>query len=116
MWSIWFLNTFIRLSDYFFDSSDSSHADPHTSHTSPSLSRADERIAAEDPGALDYALRYPGAILVFVIGLTYAVIAPLILPFAVAFFGVGLAVMKYQVRDARGERGAESYLTSRVEK
>ncbi len=68
-------------------------------HANPlSFSIPDERIAAEDPGALDYALCYPGAILVFVIGLTYAIIAPLILPFAVAFFGVGLAVMKYQVR------------------
>jgi hypothetical protein len=35
--------------------------------------------------------------MIFIIGLTYSVIAPLVLPFVVAFFGFGYLVMKYQL-------------------
>lgn len=40
---------------------------------------------------------YPQAILIFTIGITYSIIAPLILPFTTLYFGIAYLVYKYKV-------------------
>jgi hypothetical protein len=50
------------------------------------------------PGDLGYATRIPGDMLVFTIVLCYSVIAPLIIPFGVVYFGLGWLVLRNQVR------------------
>lgn len=49
------------------------------------------------PGDLGYATRIPGDMLIVTIVLCYSVIAPLILPFGVAYFGIGWVVLRNQV-------------------
>lgn len=49
------------------------------------------------PGDLGYATRVPGDMLIVTIVLCYSVIAPLILPFGVAYFGIGWVVLRNQV-------------------
>ena len=50
------------------------------------------------PGDLGYATRIPGDMLVITIALCYSVIAPLIIPFGVVYFGLGWLVLRNQVR------------------
>ncbi|KAJ3024087.1 hypothetical protein HKX48_007268 [Thoreauomyces humboldtii] len=45
--------------------------------------------------SINYGIAYPVPILVFCIGLTYAPVAPLILPFCALFFGIAWFVYKY---------------------
>ncbi|KAL3833674.1 hypothetical protein ACJIZ3_008410 [Penstemon smallii] len=49
------------------------------------------------PGDLGYATRVPGDLLVFTVVLCYSVIAPLIIPFGVVYFGLGWLVLRNQV-------------------
>lgn len=53
-------------------------------------------INAEKPPVEKYGTVYPQDLLVFTIGSTYAVIAPLILPFATIFFALAYIVHRYQ--------------------
>lgn len=46
---------------------------------------------------INYGIVYPIPMLIFVIGLIYAPIAPIILPFCAIFFGIGYFVYKYMV-------------------
>ncbi|KAJ6314553.1 hypothetical protein OIU78_018100 [Salix suchowensis] len=48
------------------------------------------------PGDLGYATRIPGDMLVITIALCYSVIAPLIIPFGVVYFGLGWLVLRNQ--------------------
>ncbi|GAB4840659.1 CSC1-like protein erd4 [Ancistrocladus abbreviatus] len=48
------------------------------------------------PGDLGYATRSPGDMLIFTIVLCYSVIAPLIIPFGVVYFGLGWLVLRNQ--------------------
>ena len=49
------------------------------------------------PKSFRYATRVPGDMLVLTITLCYAVIAPLILVFAIIYFGLGWLLMRNQV-------------------
>lgn len=49
------------------------------------------------PGDLGYATRFPGDMLIITIVLCYSVIAPLIIPFGVVYFGLGWLVLRNQV-------------------
>ncbi|KAI3455962.1 hypothetical protein Pfo_012625 [Paulownia fortunei] len=49
------------------------------------------------PGDLGYATRVPGDMLIVTIVLCYSVIAPLIIPFGVLYFGLGWLVLRNQV-------------------
>ena len=49
------------------------------------------------PGPLPYGTQVPNALLVALLGLVYAPIAPVLLPFAALFFLIGAAVWRYQV-------------------
>ena len=49
------------------------------------------------PGPLSYGTQVPNALLVALLGLVYAPIAPVLLPFAALFFVIGAAVWRYQV-------------------
>lgn len=49
------------------------------------------------PGDFGYATRVPGDMLIITIVLCYSVIAPLIIPFGVVYFGLGWLVLRNQV-------------------
>ena len=64
--------------------------------------KTDEEIKeAWAPKSFKYAIRVPGDMLVLTISLSYAVIAPLILVFAVVYFGLGWLFMRNLVRPLR---------------
>uniref|UniRef100_A0A5B6ZDY0 CSC1-like protein ERD4 n=2 Tax=Davidia involucrata TaxID=16924 RepID=A0A5B6ZDY0_DAVIN len=52
---------------------------------------------AWSPGDLGYATRFPGDMLIITIVLCYSVIAPIIVPFGVLYFGLGWLVLRNQV-------------------
>lgn len=56
-----------------------------------------ELKAAWAPGDLSYGTRFPNDMLVFTVVLCYSVIAPIILPFGVLYFGLGWVVLRNQV-------------------
>ena len=58
----------------------------------------DEVRAAWSPGDLGYNTRLPNDMLIVTIVLCYSVIAPLIIPFGVAYFALGWLIAKNQVR------------------
>jgi hypothetical protein len=49
------------------------------------------------PGPLQYGTQVPNALLVALLGMVYAPIAPILLPFAALFFVIGAPVWRYQV-------------------
>ncbi|XP_057947966.1 CSC1-like protein ERD4 [Malania oleifera] len=55
-----------------------------------------ERKEAWFPGDFGYGTRVPGDMLIVTIVLCYSVIAPLIIPFGVAYFGLGWLVLRNQ--------------------
>lgn len=63
------------------------------------LKTEEEISEAALPGAMDYLSLVPNDLLTVTLGLCYAVLAPLILPFAVAYFAFSWAIMKNQVRE-----------------
>ncbi|PIA30024.1 hypothetical protein AQUCO_05700019v1 [Aquilegia coerulea] len=56
----------------------------------------DEVREAWAPGDINYATRVPNDLLIVTIVLCYSVIAPIIIPFGVAYFGVGWLVLRNQ--------------------
>ncbi|XP_051128196.1 CSC1-like protein ERD4 [Andrographis paniculata] len=56
-----------------------------------------EEIEAWAPGDLGYATRIPADMLIVMIVFCYSVIAPLIIPFGVVYFGLGWLVLRNQV-------------------
>lgn len=50
------------------------------------------------PGELGFATRVPNDMLIITIVLCYSVIAPLIIPFGVVYFGLGWLVLRNQVK------------------
>ncbi|XP_060178973.1 CSC1-like protein ERD4 [Lycium barbarum] len=48
------------------------------------------------PGDLSYATRFPGDMLIMTIVLCYSVIAPIIIPFGVVYFGLGWLLLRNQ--------------------
>ena len=53
------------------------------------------------PKCFKYAIRVPGDMLILTITFSYAVIAPLILVFAIVYFGLGWLFMRNLVRPLR---------------
>ena len=56
-----------------------------------------ERKAAWAPGDFDYVSGVPQQLLVVLLGLVYATVAPIILPFVVLYFGLSFVVYRYQL-------------------
>ncbi|XP_068653991.1 CSC1-like protein ERD4 [Aristolochia californica] len=56
----------------------------------------DELRAAWAPGDLGYGTRVPNDLLILTVVLCYSVIAPLIIPFGVAYFGLGWLILRNQ--------------------
>jgi len=51
----------------------------------------------KDTGFFSYHVNYANQMLVFVIGVTFCVISPLILPFCACYFGIGMFVNSYEL-------------------
>ncbi|EXB24359.1 Uncharacterized membrane protein [Morus notabilis] len=61
------------------------------------LCKTEEEVKdAWTPGALGYGTRIPGDMLIITIVLCYSVIAPLVIPFGVAYFGLGWLILRNQ--------------------
>lgn len=56
-----------------------------------------DREQAMDPGSLDFAICEPRIQLYFLLGLVYAVVAPILLPFIIVFFAFSYIVFRHQV-------------------
>lgn len=70
-----------------------------------------ELKAAWYPGDLGYATRVPGDMLILTIVLCYSIIAPLIIPFGVVYFGLGWLVLRNQVMFLNFCTVSVSYMT-----
>jgi hypothetical protein len=51
----------------------------------------------EAPPTLDYGVAYCPHLFIFLVAITYALIAPIIIPFATVYFALGFVVFKYQL-------------------
>lgn len=56
-----------------------------------------DRERAMDPGSVDLRETLPTLELYFLLGLVYAVVTPILLPFVLVFFGFAYAVYRHQV-------------------
>ncbi|KAJ3700893.1 hypothetical protein LUZ61_004598 [Rhynchospora tenuis] len=56
-----------------------------------------DREQAMDPGSLDFASSEPRIQLYFLLGLVYAVVTPILLPFIIVFFGFSYLVFRHQI-------------------
>eukprot|EP00243_Klebsormidium_subtile_P003337 TRINITY_DN16700_c0_g1_i1.p1 TRINITY_DN16700_c0_g1~~TRINITY_DN16700_c0_g1_i1.p1 ORF type:complete len:742 (-),score=286.06 TRINITY_DN16700_c0_g1_i1:415-2640(-) len=54
----------------------------------------EEKLAAWAPGQFNYGSLVPNDLLIVILGMCYAVIAPIILPFCIAYFGLSYVVKK----------------------
>ena len=57
-----------------------------------------DREEAMDPGTLEFNVGEPRIQLYFLLGLVYAVVTPLLLPFIVVFFALAYVVYRHQVK------------------
>lgn len=57
-----------------------------------------DREEAMDPGTIGFNTGEPQIQLYFLLGLVYAVVSPILLPFIVVFFGLAYVVYRHQVR------------------
>ncbi|KAJ4829129.1 hypothetical protein Tsubulata_011814 [Turnera subulata] len=68
-----------------------------------------DREQAMDPGSIDFATSEPRIQLYFLLGLVYAAVTPLLLPFVIVFFAFSYVVFRHQiinVYDQKYESGA----------
>jgi hypothetical protein len=56
-----------------------------------------DREQAMDPGSLDFGTTEPRIQLYFLLGLVYAVVTPILLPFIIVFFSLAYLVFRHQV-------------------
>ncbi|KAF7016006.1 unnamed protein product [Triticum aestivum] len=56
-----------------------------------------DREQAMDPGSLEFGSTEPRIQLYFLLGLVYAVVTPIILPFIIVFFGLAYLVFRHQI-------------------
>lgn len=56
-----------------------------------------DRQQAMDPGHLDFAISEPRIQFYFLLGLVYAAVAPILLPFIIVFFAFSYVVFRHQV-------------------
>ena len=59
-----------------------------------------DREEAMDPGSLGFNTGEPQIQLYFLLGLVYAVVTPVLLPFIIVFFGLAYMVYRHQVKVA----------------
>lgn len=57
-----------------------------------------DREEAMDPGSLGFNTGEPQIQLYFLLGLVYAVVTPILLPFIIVFFGLAYVVFRHQVK------------------
>ena len=57
-----------------------------------------DREEAMDPGTIGFNTGEPRIQLYFLLGLVYAVVTPILLPFIIVFFGLAYVVYRHQVR------------------
>jgi calcium permeable stress-gated cation channel len=60
-----------------------------------------DRDQAMDPGSLDFASSEPRIQLYFLLGLVYAAVTPILLPFILVFFSFSYLVFRHQVSLSR---------------
>ncbi|KAK4755079.1 hypothetical protein SAY87_008836 [Trapa incisa] len=56
-----------------------------------------DRESAMDPGSIEFHAREPRIQLYFLLGLVYATVTPILLPFILVFFALGYVVFRHQV-------------------
>ena len=56
-----------------------------------------DRVKAMDPGSVDFPETLPSLQLYFLLGLVYAVVTPILLPFILVFFAFAYFVYRHQV-------------------
>jgi hypothetical protein len=56
-----------------------------------------DREQAMDPGSLDFGTTEPRIQLYFLLGLVYAVVTPILLPFIIVFFSLAYLVFRHQI-------------------
>lgn len=56
-----------------------------------------DREQAMDPGCLEFASSEPRIQLYFLLGLVYAVVTPILLPFIIVFFSFSFLIFRHQV-------------------
>lgn len=57
-----------------------------------------DREEATDPGTIGFNTGEPQIQLYFLLGLVYATVSPILLPFILVFFGLAYVVYRHQVR------------------
>lgn len=57
-----------------------------------------DREEAMDPGSIGFNTGEPRIQLYFLLGLVYAVVTPVLLPFIIVFFGLAYVVFRHQVK------------------
>lgn len=63
-----------------------------------------DREEAMDPGTLGFNTGEPQIQLYFLLGLVYAVVSPILLPFIIVFFGLAYVVYRHQVNFDNSKR------------
>lgn len=56
-----------------------------------------DRVKAMDPGSVDFPETLPSLQLYFLLGIVYAVVTPILLPFILVFFALAYLVYRHQV-------------------
>ena len=59
-----------------------------------------DREEAMDPGSIGFNTGEPRIQLYFLLGLVYATVTPVLLPFIIVFFGLAYVVFRHQVKNA----------------
>ncbi|RRT60658.1 hypothetical protein B296_00025738, partial [Ensete ventricosum] len=60
-----------------------------------------DRDEAMDPGSIEFATSEPRIQLYFLLGLVYAAVTPILLPFILVFFGLAYVVFRHQVSNCK---------------
>ncbi|CAN6712162.1 unnamed protein product [Malus baccata var. baccata] len=63
-----------------------------------------DRIKATDPGSVDFPETLPSLQLYFLLGIVYAVITPILLPFILVFFAFAYLVYRHQIINVYNQR------------
>lgn len=70
-----------------------------------------DREEAMDPGSIGFNTGEPQIQLYFLLGLVYAVVTPVFLPFILVFFALAYVVFRHQVRKSRNRTSVETHIT-----
>ena len=64
-----------------------------------------DREEAMDPGSIGFYAREPRIQLYFLLGLVYAAVTPIVLPFIIVFFALAYVVFRHQVKTRNNHDG-----------